>query len=152
MPAWHALTGNQRRAFKQLSGRRGDQSPRPPTLSISSSATTTSFYQGSKHPAPYFVTPHIKPVHFRKVPIWLKLTSSQLALELHRPFGKGLQVGKHYSQYSKMCLDLTSSQRSRKIFCSSEETLHIGNDALICPIHPFPCSPAQEHVKDRWLS
>lgn len=113
-PVWDALTGSQRHEFTYLSGRRGIRAQASHILSASSSAITCFFHEESRHLTQYFpVAPDIKPVNF-KVTTWLKFTSSQLALEPHRPFGEELQVGKHYSQYSKMCPNLTGYQRSRR--------------------------------------
>lgn len=108
MLASDALIASQRHGFTYLSGRRGIRAQASHMLSTSSSATTSFFHEKSRHLTLYFlVMLYIKPVHFKKVTTWLKLTSSQLALEPHMPFGKGLQVGKCYSQNSKMCPDLT---------------------------------------------
>lgn len=107
-------------------------------MSAYCSATTSFYHKEPRHLTLYFLgVLLITSVHFMKVTIWLKLTV-KLVLEWHRPFWEELQVGKHYFQCSQTCPDLTGYDRSRKIFCSSELTFHIGNDTSMCPIHPHP--------------
>lgn len=120
-------------------------------LSASSSAITSFFLEESRHLTSYFlVAPYIKPVHFNKVPTWLKLTTSQLVFELQMSFGEGLQVGKHYSQYLKNVPRSNWLLEKQKIFHSSELTIHIRNECLMCSIHPH--FAVQENVKGRCVT